>query len=88
MLAQVDTLRCLLNRSNPHEVQWEALTHKFPILDDIVDRCYVVEKLTTLDMQRKLIRLYQNYVAEWDDVKSQLSVNLIKSRDSESLDRN
>jgi Queuosine biosynthesis protein QueC len=88
MLAQVDTLRCLLNRSNPHEVQWEALTRKFPILEDIVDRCYVVEKLTTLEMQSKLIRLYQNYVAEWDDVKSQLSVNLIKSRDSESLDRN
>ncbi|WP_309735186.1 hypothetical protein [Chamaesiphon sp. OTE_75_metabat_556] len=95
MLAQVDTLRCLLvgaaspleNRSKPQEVQWEALTRKFPNLDDIVDRCYVVEKLTTLEMQSKLIRLYQNYVAEWDDVTSQLSVNLIKSRDSESLYR-
>lgn len=88
MLAQVETLRCLLNPPNPHEVQWEALTRKFPILDDIVDQCSVVEKLTTLDMQSKLIRLYQNYVAEWDDVKSQLSVNLIKDRDSESLYRN
>ncbi|MEK0190700.1 MAG: hypothetical protein EAZ78_11055 [Oscillatoriales cyanobacterium] len=88
MLAQVETLRCLLNRPNPHEIQWEALTRKFPRLDDIVDRCSVVEKLTTLDMQSKLIRLYQKYVAEWDDVKSQLSVNLIKNRDSESLDRN
>jgi hypothetical protein len=87
MLAQVDTLRCLLDRSQSQEVQWEALTRKFPNLDDIVDRCYVVEKLTTLEMQSKLIRLYQNYVAEWDDVTSQLSVNLIKSRDSESLYR-
>jgi Queuosine biosynthesis protein QueC len=87
MLTQVDTLRCLLDRSHPHEVQWEALTRKFPILDDIVDLCCAVENLTTLDMQSKLIRLYQNYVAEWDDVKSQLSVNLINSRDSESLYR-
>lgn len=88
MLAQVETLRFLLNRPNPHEIQWEALTRKFPILDDIVDQCSVVEKLTALDMQSKLIRLYQKYVAEWDDVKSQLSVNLIKNRDSESLYRN
>ncbi|MEG4012673.1 MULTISPECIES: 7-cyano-7-deazaguanine synthase [unclassified Microcoleus] len=88
MLAQVETLRCLLNRPNSHKVQWEALTRKFPIIDDIVDQCSVVEKLTTLDMQSKLIRLYQNYVAEWDDVKSQLSVNLIKNTESESLYRN
>jgi Queuosine biosynthesis protein QueC len=80
MLAQVDILRCLLDRSHPHEIQWEALTRKFLYLDDIVDLCYVGEKLTTMEMQSKLIKLYQNYVAEWDDVKSQLSVNLINSK--------
>jgi hypothetical protein len=80
MLTQVDALRGLLARSHLHEVQWEALTRKFPILDDIVDQCCVLEKLTMLDMQSKLIKLYQKYVAEWDDVKFQLSVNLIKGQ--------
>jgi hypothetical protein len=88
MLAQVDTLRYLLNKSNSHELQWEALTRKFPILDDIVDKCYALEKLTIPDMQSKLIRLYQNYVTEWDEVKSQLSIDLISRKENESSDKN
>jgi 7-cyano-7-deazaguanine synthase in queuosine biosynthesis len=83
MLAQVDTLRGLLNPLNQPEIQWKNLACKFPVLDDIVDNCSIVEKLTTSDMKNKLIRLYQNYVTEWDEVRAQLSVGLINSNDNE-----
>ena len=88
MLAQVDTLQGLLNPSDQLEIQWKNLACKFPVLDDIVDNCSIVEKLTTSDMKSKLIRLYQNYVTEWNDVKSQLSVGLINSNDIESSNKN
>jgi hypothetical protein len=77
MLAQVDTLRELLNTSDRPEIQWEMLSRKFPVLDDIVDNCSSAEKLTIFDMRSKLIRLYQSYVNEWDGVKPQLLVCLI-----------
>jgi hypothetical protein len=84
MLAQVDTLRYLLNQSSSSEKQWEILTSKYPILDDIVDRCFTMENLTSNDMQSKLIKLYQNYVTEWDDVKSQISIGLMEANRNES----
>jgi hypothetical protein len=88
MLVQVDTLKSLLNISDQHDIQWKNLARKFPELDDIVDNCSTVEKLTTAEMKMKLIRLYQNYVSEWNTVRSQLSVGLIKSNDIESTDKN
>lgn len=88
MLAQVDTLQNLLNTSDQSEIQWRNLAYKFPDLDDIVDNCSMVEKLTISEMKIKLIRLYQNYVSEWNTVKSQLSVGLINSNDIESSNKN
>lgn len=88
MLVQVDTLQSLLNISDQYDIQWRNLARKFPELDDIVDNCSTLEKLTTFEMKLKLIRLYQNYVSEWNTVRSQLSVGLIKSNDIKSSDKN
>jgi hypothetical protein len=75
MLAQVSTLRSLLNASEAPNLQWEALTRKFPSLDDIVEQCAKAENLKPFDYQQSLIRLYQTYVAEWDAVESEISAN-------------
>ncbi|WP_341733982.1 7-cyano-7-deazaguanine synthase [Microcoleus sp. EPA2] len=74
MLVQVNTLRSLLNVSDERDLQWEALTREFSDLNDIVDRCAEVENLLAIDMRNRLIQLYQNYVSEWDTVKSRISV--------------
>lgn len=76
MLAQVSTLRDLLNNSQTPNLQWESLTKRFPELDDIVDRSAMAENLLPTDMQKHLIRLYQTYVAEWGAVETQISVDL------------
>lgn len=54
-----------------------ALTRRFPELDDIVDRTATAENLLPTDMQKQLIRLYQTYVAEWDAVEPRISVDLL-----------
>jgi hypothetical protein len=73
MLAQVSTLKGLLNCSENAVSQWKSLTRRFPELDDIVDRTHEVEGLTPLEMRKNLIRLYQTYVLEWDVVEPQIS---------------
>jgi hypothetical protein len=73
MLAQVSTLRELLNYSEDAGSQWESLTRRFPELDDIVDRTHELEGLTSAEMRKSLIRLYQTYVSEWDTVGPQIS---------------
>ncbi|MGB3534095.1 MAG: 7-cyano-7-deazaguanine synthase [Microcoleaceae cyanobacterium] len=88
MLAQVRTLEHLLNTSNQTNLQWVALTQKFPILDDIVDRTASIEKLLPTEMQSRLIQLYQTYVAEWNIVKSQMATGLVnKQSGSQVLDK-
>lgn len=77
MLAQVCTFRNLLNTSNESNFQWEALTRKFPELDDIVDRSAVAEKLLPSDMQNRLIQLYRTYVSEWNAVESHIAAGLL-----------
>jgi hypothetical protein len=77
MLAQVSTLRDLLNVSDDLNLQWESLTRRFPDVDDIVDRTAMAEILLPADMQKHLIRLYQAYVAEWDAVEAYISVDLL-----------
>lgn len=72
MLAQVSTLKGLLNHSEDVVSQWQSLTRRFPELDDIVDRTHEVEGLTSLEMRKNLIRLYQTYVSEWDTVEPQI----------------
>jgi hypothetical protein len=73
MLAQVSTLKELLNYSENTTTQWKSLTKRFPELDDIVDRTHEVEGLTSLEMRKRLIQLYQTYVSEWDTVEPQIS---------------
>lgn len=88
MLAQVRTLRNLLDTSNEVNLQWEALTRKFPELDDIVDRSAVAESLLPADMRGRLIQLYRTYVSEWDAVESQIAVGLLNKRsDQQASDR-
>lgn len=74
MLVQVKTLRNLLDVSEEMDLQWEALTREFPVLDDIVDRSAGAESLLPIDMRGQLIQLYRTYVSEWDTVKSQIAV--------------
>ncbi len=74
MLVQVKTLRNLLDVSHEMDLQWEALTREFPVLDDIVDRSAGAESLLPIDMRAQLIQLYRTYVSEWDTVKSQIAV--------------
>jgi hypothetical protein len=74
MLVQVNTLRNLLDVSDEMDLQWEALTREFPVLDDIVDRSAGAESLLPIDMRGQLIQLYRTYVSEWDTVKSQIAV--------------
>ena len=83
MLAQVSTLRSLLSVSDNPKLQWETLTQRFLELEDIVDRSADAENLLPAEMQQRLIRLYQNYVAEWDNVESQIAVGLL-DRETES----
>jgi len=68
MLAQVSTLRQRLDSdSSDHAFdQWKALTHRFPELNDIVDRTHTEEGLTLPEMRQRLIRMFQAYVVEWD----------------------
>ncbi|MBE9112912.1 7-cyano-7-deazaguanine synthase [Nodosilinea sp. LEGE 07298] len=73
MLAQVSTLKGLLNYSENATFQWKSLTKRFPELDDIVDRTHEVEGLTSLEMRKRLIGLYQTYISEWDTVEPQIS---------------
>lgn len=80
MLEQVKTLRSLLGTSDNPNIQWKALTQKFPGLDDIVDQSADTENLQPADMQIRLIRLYQNYVMEWETVESQIAIGLLSKR--------
>ncbi|EDX75939.1 hypothetical protein MC7420_5373 [Coleofasciculus chthonoplastes PCC 7420] len=73
MLVQVCTFRRLLSASD----QWEALTREFLQLDDIVDRSAAAENLLPADMQSRLIKLYQTYVAEWDTVESRIAAEIL-----------
>lgn len=77
MLVQVSTLRGLFNDSQDFDLQWKDLTQRFLELNDIVDRTAMTENLPPIDMQKHLIRLYQTYVAEWDTVEPQISVDLL-----------
>ena len=82
MLAQVDTFRSILNISERPDLRWEALSREFPILDDVVDRTAILEKLSAAEMHSQLVQLYQNYVSEWDAVRDQLAGCLVSDKGS------
>jgi len=67
------------------DLQWEALTREFPVLDDIVDRGAGAEILLPPDMRSQLIQLYRNYVSEWDTVKSEIAVDRSNQRGKQHL---
>ncbi len=67
----------MINTHQSQRNQWESFTREFPELDDIVDRTANIESLKPIEMQNKLIRLYQTYVAEWFDVESQICEFLV-----------
>jgi Queuosine biosynthesis protein QueC len=88
MLEQVKTFRNLLSTSDNLSLQWKALTQKFQALDNIVDQSAETEGLQPADMQIRLIKLYQNYVTEWDTVESQIAIGLLSKRgDQQALSR-
>jgi 7-cyano-7-deazaguanine synthase in queuosine biosynthesis len=88
MFAQVCTFRRLLGASDNPNFQWEALTRKFLRLDDIVDRSAAAENLLPADMQNRLIKLYQTYVAEWDTVESRIAAEFLdKDSDQQVSER-
>lgn len=72
MSSQVSTLANLLNTSEDSALQWSSITRRFPILDDIVDRTAHLEGLSSGEMQRRLIRLYQTYTSEWTANETQI----------------
>jgi|GEM_PF-4132654 hypothetical protein len=80
MLAQVGTFEHLLNTSNQTNLQWEAFTQRFPVLDDIVDQTGLTEYLLPTKMQSHLIELYQTYVAEWNIIKSQIATGILNKQ--------
>ncbi len=85
MLAQVRTLESLLNALDSPALQWESLAYKFPVLDEIVDRCSPRENLLIPDIRSRLLQLYRTYVTEWNSVEFQLSVGLLNSIDQQPL---
>lgn len=87
MLNQVHTFESLLNTSDNRDLQWEELTRKFPILDDIVDRVSTAESLSIPGMRTSLLQLYQNYVTEWREVESQLRVGLLDIVEQQPLSK-
>ena len=72
MLAQVSTLRNLLNVSDTYNLQWKSITRRFSELNYIVDQTAIAENLLPTDMQKKLLRLYQKYISEWEAVESKV----------------
>lgn len=72
MLAQVATLRERLKPSNTAADPWQALTQRFPELNDIVDRTHAGENMTLLQMRLQLIRLFHTYACEWNTVEQSL----------------
>lgn len=72
MLAQVATLQEHLKPSNYAANPWQALTQRFPELNDIVDRTHSDENMTLLQMRHQLIRLFYTYASEWNTVEQSL----------------
>jgi 7-cyano-7-deazaguanine synthase in queuosine biosynthesis len=94
MLAQVSTLKGLLDVSDDFNLQWKSLARRFPELDDIVDRMAVAEVLSPVDiqklevllpvdMQKHLICLYQAYVTEWDTIEPRISRDFLKQKNNQ-----
>lgn len=79
MLTQVDSLERLLSGHKRSNAQWEALTQKYAVLDDIVDRTAEFQGIPEHEMRLRLVQLYQNYICEWQQVRAPLSADILNS---------
>jgi len=62
MLSQVEDLRTLLSQPDP----WQSMSDSYPWLRETVDRTFEKEGITHEEMRKRLIRMYESYVHEWD----------------------
>ncbi len=60
------------------------MTANFETLDALIDRTAEAESLSPAEMQSHLIRLYRNYVSEWDTVESRIAADFLE-KDSEGI---
>jgi len=81
MQTQVNTIDKLLKLSNKREIQWKYLAQEFFEMDDIVDRTFKAEKLSSIEMRYKLIQLYETYIDEWKAVEIYLHKGLLNKID-------
>jgi len=72
MLAQVAALRECLKPSNTAADPWQALTQRFPELNDIADRAHADENMALLQMRHQLIRLFHTCACEWHTAEQSL----------------
>lgn len=85
MLTQVSTIKELLGAENDFSSQWQAFTRRFPELDSISDRIEATGTKEGSSTKKKLLRLYQTYVSEWDAVESQISSNMLSPIEDKHL---
>ena len=76
MLVQVSTIKNILETKKSWSSQWQAITRRFPELDNISDRLSVHDEIEVSDIQKRLLRLYQTYVSEWDAAKSKIMLDM------------
>lgn len=87
MQKQVSIIKQILSTEKDSMLKWQALTQRFPELDDISDRLGNNNAAEIFDIRRKLLRLYQTYVSEWDAVESQFAFDVLgQDPDQNSLD--
>jgi len=66
MLYQVENLRDFFAAPSP----WNSLIYRYPELDTVAYRLAKKEGITSDLIAKRLIELYQNYLKEWDLVRS------------------
>lgn len=85
MLTQVSNIKELLDAENDFSSKWQALTRRFPELDNISDRFKIADTKGVSSTQERLLRLYQTYISEWDAVESQISSNMLNPTSGKHL---
>ena len=68
MLHQIDVLEMQLNQSDP----WYHLSQRFVDLNDVVNQTAETHSLGKDEMIVQLLRLYNQYVFEWRQVRDQI----------------
>lgn len=74
MVYQVNTFRKLLKTADP----WSNLCREFTGLADVTDQLYLPDNLTPNGLAQKLMKLYNNYVLEWDRALPNIGQGLLE----------